>query len=75
MRYARRIDLAKFLKGWMLMPPSETAHYFTRTNGGMKANCGLRFKPAMRDKVGYVAFEQGNFRRCKKCEAHPHPHA
>ena len=69
-KWARtRIDLSKFLEGWILVPPGETAHYVTRTRGAMKSDCGLRFAPRLRDRGGFVAFEPGDFPRCRKCAA------
>ena len=63
-----RIDLSKFRMGWAINAGAKKAHYFVRKNGGIISDCGIRFKPELRDSNGFVLFEPGTFDKCKKCE-------
>lgn len=49
MRSGERIDLSKFREGWLLLDHSK-AHYYTRSSKGFRSDCGIRFKPKLRDK-------------------------
>lgn len=64
-----RIDLSNFLQGWGLVGGSfGKAHYFVRKQGGIIADCGLKFEPKLRDGKGFVFYEPGSFPKCKKCQ-------
>lgn len=61
-----RIDFSAFNGGWVLGPFANTAHRLVRVDGMLKPACGTNIR-ACSDTEGLIAFEPGNFPRCKKC--------
>lgn len=60
-----RADWNTFKAGWLLAGGS-VAHWFSRTPDGLKADCGVN-PLMMRDRLGPVAFDPGDFRKCLRC--------
>lgn len=62
-----RVDMRKFVSGWLLTGLLRKGHYFDRTEGN-RSLCGRATMNSYRDRAGFVFFHPGDFPRCKLCQ-------